>query len=233
MRRISSKIPQYNVNYKNGIIAAHCIQDKPRDILAFFGLDSFRPSNPDLDVGSMAIRPVRITIHSDWDPMADSYDADISLLKFEEGKIMFTQFIIPICIWDSIEDQPKKNGVIIGWRKCRDCETEDKYIPKLTRVTIQDNDHCFLEHSKLVKIASSRTFCSSSRNGSGFCDADGEGLFIKVDGIYYLRGIASTISIRKENCDNVIHVVNTNINKFTDWIKHETRRSFGISMQGN
>lgn len=140
--------------------------------------------------------PKKVTLHEDWNPHVSAYDSDISLLEFDNGKIVFSTdsiYVHPICVWESVSDPSVKQGIVTGWGKSEDSWKVHEKEPKLIKVSIQTNEECFLAAKQLVDLSSFKTFCAGAQNGSGVCMGDsGGGLFIKVDGIYYLKGIVSS-----------------------------------------
>lgn len=187
--------------------------------------------NDTLEVERVALKPDAIIIHEDWNTAVIRYDANISLLKFEKGRInMNSAYISPICIWDSIDDSQAFEGDVLGWGRSEDSTKVHENIPKLMKVAIQNNDECLLKNKDLFAMSSSRTFCGAGlRNGSGACNGDsGSGLFVIIDGIYYLKGIVagSAVSIYGESCDTSLPTIYTNIHKFTDWIRKSTQGAY-------
>lgn len=204
--------------------AAHCILDKhatekflPRDILALFGAHDLSDS---YESERIALSPIKISIHDDWNHLTTSYDADISLLEFQNNKIHFGDFIQPICLWSSVNEPTVTSGVVTGWGKSEDPTKIHENVPKVISAPIQTNELCFLDSKSLVDLSSIRTFCAGLRNGSGVCSGDsGGGLFIKVNGVFYLKGIVSSSLIKDGGCDVSKNAVYTNVPKFNDWVE--------------
>lgn len=219
--------------------AAHCILEKntnvallPREVFALFGAHNL--SNP-YENGRKTQSPKYIKLHEEWNPSTITYEADIALLEFEEGSILFNEnsiHIRPICLWSSATEPLEKNGIVTGWGKSEDQSKLHEHEPKLTTAPIQSNEDCFFEAERLLGISSRRTFCAGTRNGSGICHGDsGGGLFIKVAGIFYFRGIVSSSLIKDDTCDVTNFAVYTNVLKFTDWIVRNTQTTVESSTQ--
>lgn len=213
---------------KNFVIsAAHCVRQKhktdklqPKDVLAIFGAHDLGAC---FEAERVMLTPKNIFVHDDWNPLTIEYDADISLLKFEEGSIHFNTFVQPVCLWDSEDDPTATDGLIVGWGKSEDETKIHENLPKLIKAPIQTNENCFLNTKVLVDFSSNRTFCAGLRNGSGVCTGDsGGGLFIKVDGVYHLKGIVSSSFIKDVGCDVSRNAIYTNVLKFNDWIRDKT-----------
>lgn len=173
--------------------------------------------------GRYQLSPKTIFIHGEWNPSNTEYDADISLLEFEIDSIHLNPFVQPICIWNS-ENEPNINkGEVVGWGQSEDKTRNHETVPKIVTALIQANEKCFLKTNALVKISSLRTFCAGLSDGSGVCKGDsGGGLFIKIDGIYHLKGIVSSSLLKGTECDVSVNAVYTNVPKFKNWIEEKT-----------
>lgn len=213
--------------------AAHCIHQKnsfepiqPGNILAVFGAhDLGNPYEPE----KISLVPKKIILHEDWNPHISEYDADISLLEFVKGKIAFNSeslYVLPICLWQSTTDPLESQGIATGWGKSENPSSFHENEPKLIKVSIQTNEECFLSAKQLIDLSSFRTFCAGAKNGSGVCMGDsGGGLFIKVDGVHYLKGIVSSSLVKTDGCDVSKNAVYTNVLKFKEWIEKKIQIS--------
>lgn len=207
--------------------AAHCILQKhalekflPRDILAIFGAHDLNINEP----RSIRLSPKKIFIHDDWNHIRQSYDADVSLLEFDEGEIHFNPYIRPICMWHSLFVPPVIEAIITGWGKSENPDIAHENMPRMIEVRMQTNEKCFLDTKGLVDLSSSRTICAGLRNGSGVCRGDsGGGLFVKINDIHYLRGIVSSSLVREHDCDVSKDAIYTNVLMFNEWIAEITR----------
>lgn len=190
-----------------------------RDILALFGAHNL---NNSFETGRITQIPKEIFIHDDWNHKRANYDADISLLEFDEGKVQYNAYIQPICMWDSDMDQNSEatDGVVVGWGKSGTPGKDYENLPASIKAPIQSNEQCFLETKALAGLSSLRTFCAGLRNGSGVCSGDsGGGLFIKINGAYHLKGIVSSSLVADSGCDVFKNAIYTNVQKFESWIK--------------
>lgn len=181
------------------------------------------------DREKLVLRPKSIVVHEDWDANDAKYDADVALLEFEQGQIIFSKFIQPICYWTSTEDPAATEGTIAGWGKSHDLSKPHEEIPKSATVKIMANVDCFYKYKDLLPLSSNRTFCAGLQNGTGVCTGDsGGGLIMNVGGINYLRGIVSAGIIKDSNCDVYTNAVYTDVLKFTEWITEKTNGAFAI-----
>ena len=188
-----------------------------RDFKALLGVHDL---NEKFEVGTKATVIQKIHIHPDWNPRAQSFDADIAVLVIE-GKIGFDNYIQPICLVTAgVNIEVSSNGVVVGFGRSEDDSKLHENIPKVIDTPIHDNVDCFLKHYELAKLSSRRTFCGGKANGVGVCSGDsGSGLVVLYGGYYYLRGIVSS-SLRdyKHGCDVDAYSVFTDVLKYNDWV---------------
>lgn len=111
-----------------------------------------------------------IIVHDEWNKNTKKYDADISILIFEQ-EVEFSRYIQPICLPPS--DWKLTNGIIAGWGVSD--STNFRSLENITRkVEISapvDNEQCFLDNAGLAELSSQRTFCAGS-NEKGPCKGD-------------------------------------------------------------
>lgn len=166
---------------------------------------------------------MEIYLHENWNPETARYDSDLALLEFEPASISFNRFVQPICLWDSEKEPAVTEGVVTGWGRSEDETKDHENIPKQVKALIQSNEDCFFTEGQAehLHVSSNRTFCAGLRNGSGICEGDsGGGLFIKVDGVSYLKGIVSSSPVNaNDDCLVLINAIYTNVLKFRDWIE--------------
>ena len=103
----------------------------------------------------------KITIHPEWNPFNQRYDADIAVLIMED-EILYTKYIRPICL--SLTELAAKEGYVTGWGKSEDTSKTHENLPKQIKIPILENEDCFLENHKFSFISSKRTFCGGARD---------------------------------------------------------------------
>lgn len=151
------------------LTAAHCIQPKyserfkTRDIWLKLGAYDLDDLN---ELGTYTISPSQIIVHPDWNPNIARYDADIAAL-IVEFEVPLTTFIKPVCI--ASNEMDVNGGSVTGWGKSENEQKEHENKPKELKIPIWSNEHCFLESSEFVNIASKRTFCAGSKDGRTVC----------------------------------------------------------------
>lgn len=151
--------------------AAHCLHQKDktemriRDILLMFGAYNLNEKS-----GAQFRTPSEIILHDDWNPFVETYDADIALLIMD-NEVLLSKLITPICIWDSAKDPKTQSGITAGWGKANS-EASHEMIPKQLSVPIKSQEDCLFSNAAFQKLASKRTFCGGSRDGSGPCTGE-------------------------------------------------------------
>lgn len=158
-------------------------------------------------------------MHADWQPLVKRYDADIALLELDE-ELIFTSYIQPICLWDSVTQPWTSIGKAVGYGKSEDITKSHENIPKKIDIPFQSQEECFLKEPELASLGSNRTFCAGAADGTGVCVGDsGGGLFFHLNAVFYLKGIVSSSLIVDGTCDVDNYAIFTNVLKYTDWIK--------------
>lgn len=202
----------------------------PRDVSALFG--TFDLDKPH-ESGQFSLSPTKIFVHNDWNPFVTSYDADIAVLEFESDQIPFTNYIRPVCLWNDSNEPDVTEGYVVGWGKSEDETKEHDNIPKKIKIPIFTNEECSIETPALASLSSGRTFCAGWRNGTGVCFGDsGNGFVIKVNEVFYLKGIVSSSTITStKNCDVSKFAVYTNVLKFHTWINRIVNNNEKIEIE--
>lgn len=188
----------------------------PRDVLSFFGAHDL---NNLYETGRFALSPADIILHEKWNPSTSQYDSDLSLLRFEENSILFNNFVQPICLWDPKIEYPVTDGLVTGWGQSEDVSKKHENKPKVIIVSVHSNEDCLPGEKELAALSSRTTFCAGHGNGSGVCFGDSGGsLFVKINNIFYLKGIVSSSLTTENGCDISKNAVYTNVPKFDSWI---------------
>ena len=187
-----------------------------RDLLALFGAHNLKDP---YEIGRMSLSPQKVQVHDDWNPDLESFDADIAIVTFEAGAIMFSTYVQPICLWNGNTPPSQNEGHIGSWGQSENLEKFFEEIPTKLKLPIHTQETCFLTTKDLVDLASNRTFCAGSGDGTGVCHGDnGGGLSIKVDSVFYFRGIVSSGLHDEISCDVSKFAIFTDVLKFKPWI---------------
>jgi secreted trypsin-like serine protease len=175
--------------------------------------------NNHFEAGRSVFSVQSINMHPDWNPHAESFDADITVLVLE-SEVVFTTLIQPICLPDSNVTAINK-GVVIGYGKSEDETKVHENIPKIIDIPIHRNEDCFLNNYLLAKLSSRRTFCGGTGTGVGVCNGDsGSGMIVTDGTAFYLRAIVSSSLLNaNRECNVDTYSVFTDVTKYVDWIE--------------
>ncbi|XP_070493066.1 uncharacterized protein [Chironomus tepperi] len=210
------------VSNRKVVTAAHCIQDKgisspllARDMLVLLGVYNL---NNHYEPGRGIFSVQSINMHPDWNPHAESFDADITVLVLE-NEVIFGTNIQPICLPNS-NITAVEIGFVVGYGKSEDDTKVHENIPKIIEVPIHKNEDCFLNNYLLAKLSSRRTFCGGTGTGIGVCNGDsGSGLIVTDGSAYYFRGVVSSSLLNaNRECNVDTYSVFTDVTKYIDWI---------------
>lgn len=193
---------------------------QPKHITAIFGAHDL---SSDDEIGRYELKPKRIIIHEDWNSNSSQHDADLALLRFKRGSITFNLFVQPVCLWNSENIPTETSGIVAGWGESEDKTKIHENLPRQITAPIHSHGKCLAGKPKIAELSSDRTFCAGLRNGTGVCRGDsGGGLFIVVNGAYYLRGIvAASLETTLGDCNTYENAVYLDVLEFKDWIEDE------------
>jgi Trypsin len=170
--------------------------------------------------GRSFITPKRIVIHKDWCAKNAKADADIAMIELQDS-VHPNEYVQQVNLWELNVDIPVNSGTIIGYGMSNGTKDSYESVPKKLNVVIHSNEDCFLKYPKLAEFSSKRTFCAGSDQNSGPCLGDsGNGLFVKINGVFYLRGLVSTaVKSFETTCDTSKYAIYTDVLKFKNWIR--------------
>lgn len=200
--------------------AAHCVHPKdgnrksPENIEVLLG--SHNLSNP-YESDRKVKKVKEIIIHNDYEPNSNlRYTGDIAVITLYE-KVTFTDYILPVCIFDHEENQfdykNHKSGIITGWGKTLSSRNKFSNVPNEITVPITDDGSCYRHDPRLAGIAWDKSFCAGSE-GESTCPGDsGSGFYVKIGNKFYLRGLVSS-AINQGGCSGDYLVIFTDVFKY-------------------
>lgn len=192
----------------------------PQEILAIFGATFFHDP---YEAGRSQHSPQKIYIHGDWKHLTENYDADLSLMEFQEGSIFFTENVKPICLWYPESGRQVTEGILAGWAHSQ--HTGYTTMPKKEQVFTQTNEKCLPGHGKLAELSSERTFCARLSFSDDCFPVINGAIYIEVNGIHFLKGIAS---LQYDSCFDDSNTIFTNVHLFRNWIIQNTEKCKAI-----
>ncbi|XP_055695238.1 serine protease gd-like isoform X1 [Lutzomyia longipalpis] len=208
------------------VTAAHCFYRrrgsrlKAIDIVLILGKYNLRKIDEE---GDKIVYPESLNIHPDYN--FHNPDADIAVLVTPDP-VEFTQFIRPICLWNSSDTSEIVNrvGIAAGWGMDEYGNTFSD-LPRHVKIPVVANSVCRNASLQYQLLLSERTLCVGWRNGtSGVCQGDsGGGYALEISNQWTLRGLVSTSpGVSQGSCNLNEYVVFTDVSKFIDWINsHE------------
>lgn len=205
------------ISKKYAITGAHCIHAKntyyKRKANHIYLISNIYDLNNLQNTHKILIEEIKI--HSDWDFLKDTFDADLALLKFKEEVN-----IMPICLFYNSEID-YSFGEIISFTDPEEDEPgyyTNHNLPRSFKMPIRSE--CSETQKRFKTIESNRTYCAGGLN-SGPCleiGNSGSSMAINIEDKFYLRGIVSASFIDFDGCDNYTYSLFTDVLKFKDWI---------------
>lgn len=168
--------------------------------------------------GKIQSSPSTIKIHKDWVWNANGYDDDIAVLELRND-VPVSQYIKPACMLTPSTDLGLKEGVVVGWGASSDATKVYENLPKAFKVPfIESNDVCYYKDNYLAAIGVG-SFCAVQTGAATECLADsGNGLFVRINNRYYLKGVVSTSLNPDGDCYTENVSVYTDVSKYAAWI---------------
>lgn len=212
------------------LTAARCVQYyhvqivDTKDILLVMGTNSLTNWQSN---GSIQRKVRKVQSHPSFKDNSKSADGDLAVLTMERP-VQFSKVLLPVCLWKGNSDLhpfTNKTGVIAGYGQDDDAQRNGMlHAVRLKRadMPIVDQQECVTSPIGFQDLTSDKTFCTKSgEQATGPCIGDsGAGFFIKLDGAYYLRGIASAISANNGTCDlSNKYSVFCDVAKYMNWVK--------------
>ncbi|XP_070504605.1 serine protease gd-like [Chironomus tepperi] len=210
------------ISNKEVVTAAHCIRPKtsfgqllPKNITVILGHYDLTKLNGS-GITTVPVKTIRL--HPHWNPMTQSFDADIAILELDQ-EVQFTNSIQPICLIEPRSDVASlTEGIVVGY------ETYDNgkiaNIPRVLDTPITSYHDCKKDENYL-SLLSRRTICGGRADGTGVCFGDsGSGLLVFKNGTYYLRGIVSaSLYSEVSSCDFNAYSIFSDAVRFYMWMK--------------
>lgn len=213
------------------LTAAHCVFSpnrrrklEPNQVFVHLGKHFLSEDN------LTTISSVRkIEIHDNFNYTTLAHD----LAKIQLDKVVITEFIKPICLWDknkTVSDLIQDRiGTTVGWGYTEDHEELSHQLLETT-MPVANWSECLSSHRDFFGMHLTEfNYCAGFQNGSGVCAGDsGNGMYFKDDA-WMLRGIVSGAppSETLHHCSADNYVLFTDISKYLDWIQNFQETEIG------
>lgn len=133
-----------------------------------------------------------------------------------KSKIKFSINVQPICIFTEYEKLKNNIACVASWGAVDNYENL-AIEAQIVNLTIVDLVRCFIIESELATIHWEESFCAES-NMSGVCRGDsGSGLYVEINGKYFLKGIVSSSIVR--DCSQKAIALYSDVTKYFQFIK--------------
>lgn len=201
------------------IVAAHCMHPKfdkrtkqPNELRLAFGFNDLKDN---LQPGRV-IKPVsKVKIHEGWNSNTERYNDDIAVL-YLENDIIFSRFISPICISESIGSV--NEGFIAGLGKNAGSNSSHENILSKIKVKFYERADCYEKVEGYSNIGSKNTFCAGTSDAN-ICSGDsGNGFMVQINGIFFLKGLLSSSQSDITGCSAENMAIYTDVSKYVNFI---------------
>uniref|UniRef100_A0A182RPS9 Peptidase S1 domain-containing protein n=1 Tax=Anopheles funestus TaxID=62324 RepID=A0A182RPS9_ANOFN len=210
------------INRETILTAYHCVVENNRLIAA----DRLvaRAGLFDLDIGGDTLQENQVfDIFFPPGASARTFDDDIAILKMK-SQFAYGDYVQPICIRSVPQDIGQlvgAFGTVVGWGW-----TEHKTTSAVLRqanIPVVSADDCLKSDRNLYsQVLTTKVYCAGSRNGTSSCNGDsGGGMFFRMGGYWFLRGLTSFSSQNETEigiCNSYGYVVYTDVAKYLDWM---------------
>ncbi|KAH8268406.1 hypothetical protein KR026_006338 [Drosophila bipectinata] len=201
------------------LTAAHCFRFPGRDLPASRTAISLGRNSLDI-LSPGEFRGVsQLLIHENY-RFEQMTEADLALLRMDQP-VRFTDFIVPICLWDTSQRLVLPQGYrtyVAGWGP-DEAGTGNTDVSKVTDLSIVSESNCTLQLPHVLVQPSS--LCAK-KVGAGPCATDGGGpLMLREGNVWILRGVISggRINVKERTCDLTKPTVFTDVAKHIDWLR--------------
>ncbi|XP_059474414.1 uncharacterized protein LOC132196046 isoform X2 [Neocloeon triangulifer] len=186
---------------------------------------------PDFDESSrQEIWVSSFLVHPGYNP--SNFKNDIALIILEV-EVNFTEYVQPICLWNSDYDLNKianRTGTVVGWGLTSDHSLAN--VLQEAEIKVVSYEECY-ESKRLffsVNLHPRENFCAGfPQNRSGACKGDSGGGFSMFDRDtqrHFLRGVVSLGRVRKVTkdkeelltCDPNFYALFTDVANYMRWI---------------
>ncbi|KAH8278705.1 hypothetical protein KR018_007540 [Drosophila ironensis] len=199
--------------------AAHCFRLRGQDLPASRAAVSLGRNSLDILSPGEFRGVVQVFIHENYRVEIQT-EADLALVRMD-APVRFTDFIVPICLWDSSRRIQLPQGYrtyVAGWGP-DESGTGNSDISKVTDLSIVSETNCTMVLPQVLVQPSS--ICAR-KVGAGPCASDGGGpLMLREDNVWVLRGVisAGAVNVKENTCDLTKPSVFTDVAKHIAWVR--------------
>ncbi|XP_053674366.1 chymotrypsinogen B-like [Anopheles nili] len=225
IRRTTYKCGGTIINTDTVLTAYHCVQENQRPIAA--GRLVVRAGIFDLDVGGSSVQENRVfDVISPPGASARTFNDDITILKMQT-QFTWDDYVQPVCIQGVSEDIERlvgTFGTVVGWGWTEYNSTSATL--RQASVPVVSAEDCLKSDRNLFsQVLTTKLYCAGSRNGTSSCNGDsGGGMFFKMRGYWFLRGVTSFSAVDEQQaniCNSRSYVGYTDVAKYVEWLREK------------
>uniref|UniRef100_A0A182QY24 Peptidase S1 domain-containing protein n=1 Tax=Anopheles farauti TaxID=69004 RepID=A0A182QY24_9DIPT len=213
------------INRDTVLTAYHCVVEGTRSIAPARLV--VRAGVHDLDVISSYMQQIRVfDIGVPSGASASTFNDDIAILKLN-AQFTYDDYVQPVCIRSVPQDIGQlvgAFGTVVGWGWTEQNSTSSTL--RQANIPVASAEDCLKSDRALFsQVLTTKVYCAGSRNGTSSCNGDsGGGMFFRMGGYWFLRGITSFSSL-DENlsgiCNSRGYVGYTDVAKYLDWLREQ------------
>uniref|UniRef100_A0A9I3EH51 Peptidase S1 domain-containing protein n=1 Tax=Anopheles dirus TaxID=7168 RepID=A0A9I3EH51_9DIPT len=213
------------INRDTVLTAYHCVVEGTRPIAP--GRLVVRAGVYDLDVSPSTLQQIRVfDIFTPQGASARNFNDDIAILKLN-AQFTYDDYVQPVCIRSVPQDIGQlvgAFGTVVGWGWTEQNSTSATL--RQANIPVASADDCLKSDRNLFsQVLTTKVYCAGSRNGTSSCNGDsGGGMFFRMGGYWFLRGITSFSSVDENQpgiCNSRGYVGYTDVSKYVDWIREQ------------
>lgn len=153
--------------------------------------------------------------------------ANVGILVLK-SPVQFSSVIYPVCLPDGaidFDEADGRNAVAVGWGQ--DDTGADSSVKNFASIKIRSQNDCESFWSDYLRRGgSSKFFCAGGIGRKSACYRD-QPLYIKNDGIWFLRGLISiALNLPDNTCDYSKPVLYEDVGQYHSWISEQILSSF-------
>uniref|UniRef100_A0A182ITC5 Uncharacterized protein n=1 Tax=Anopheles atroparvus TaxID=41427 RepID=A0A182ITC5_ANOAO len=142
-----------------------------------------------------------------------------------QNEFVYDDYVQPVCIrsvLQDIEELVGTYGTVVGWGWTEQSSTSSTL--RQASIPVVSAEDCLSSDRNLFsQVLTTKVYCAGSRNGTSSCNGDsGGGMFFKMGGYWFLRGLTSFSGLdvtQNGVCDSHNYVGYTDVAKYITWLR--------------
>lgn len=188
----------------------------PDRVKVFVGVTKF---NDLTDPGALKLNVSQIFTHPNATKVTEVLAVNKISIIVLESEVQFNEFIRPICLVHSfpVDNLTNRNVYAVGYGYNEN--GIDSLTKKHVHVNIIDQDECKIHYKDQLEYEKVQQFCVLGNGNEGPCINDIQ-LYVKIDSIWYLKGIFNSAwSFKNFTCNVKKPVLYEDVTQHIPWIE--------------